>query len=74
VGFDRHEHDYVVVLARDGELKLIRLTGAVSRGAGATSETYFRRAGIEHDVINNASGDVLFVEIELKDAAIGKPL
>jgi beta-alanine degradation protein BauB len=29
-GFHRHEHDYVVVPARDGELKLIGPKGEVS--------------------------------------------
>jgi len=29
-GFHRHEHDYVVVPARDGELKLIGAKGEVS--------------------------------------------
>jgi beta-alanine degradation protein BauB len=73
-GFHRHEHDYVVVPARDGELKLIGPTGEVSTAQLHLGKAYFRRAGVEHDVINNGSCDMVFVEIELKDTAIGKPL
>jgi hypothetical protein len=52
------------------------------RGAGPTGEvsfaklqlgkSYFRNAGVEHDVINNGPSEMVFVEIELKDTAIGK--
>lgn len=72
-GFHRHEHDYVVVPARDGELKLIGPAGEVSTAQLHTGKSYFRRAGVEHDVINNGAGEMVFVEIELKDTAIGDP-
>jgi mannose-6-phosphate isomerase-like protein (cupin superfamily) len=35
-------------------------------------KSYFRNAGVEHDVINNGPGEMVFIEIELKDTAIGK--
>jgi quercetin dioxygenase-like cupin family protein len=71
-GFHRHEHDYVVVPARDGELKLIGPKGEVSIAQLSVGKSYFRNAGVEHDVINNGAGEMVFVEIELKDTAIGK--
>jgi quercetin dioxygenase-like cupin family protein len=73
-GFHRHEHDYVVVPARDGELRLIGPSGEVSTAQLQLGKAYFRRAGVEHDVINNGSGEMVFVEIELKDTAIGSSL
>jgi quercetin dioxygenase-like cupin family protein len=71
-GFHRHEHDYVVVPARDGELKLIGPTGEVSSAQLRLGKSYFRNAGVEHDVINNGPGEMVFVEIELKDTLIRK--
>ena len=73
-GFHRHEHDYVVVPARDGELKLIGPKGEVSTAQLSLGKSYFRNAGVEHDVINNGPGEMVFVEIELKDTAIGKTI
>ncbi len=73
-GFHRHEHDYVVVPARDGELKLVGPDGAVSIAQLHLGKSYFRNAGVEHDVINSGLGEMVFIEIELKDTAIGKTL
>ena len=71
-GFHRHEHDYVVVPICDGELRLIDAKGDVSIGRLRLGKSYFRNAGVEHDVINNGASEMAFVEIELKDTAIGK--
>ena len=73
-GFHRHEHDYVVVPARDGELKLVGPKGEVSLAQLSVGKSYFRNAGVEHDVINNGPGEMVFIEIELKDTAIGKTI
>jgi beta-alanine degradation protein BauB len=73
-GYHRHEHDYVVVPARDGELKLIGPTGEISYATLQLGKSYFRNAGVEHDVINNGGGEMVFIEIELKDTSIGKTL
>lgn len=72
IGYHRHEHDYVVVPTYDGELKLIDAKGEVSIAQLHRGRSYFRNAGVEHDVINNGSGEMVFIEIELKDTAIGK--
>ena len=73
-GFHRHEHDYVVVPARDGELKLVGPTGEISTAQLSVGKSYFRNAGAEHDGINNGPGEMVFIEIELKDTAIGKTI
>jgi len=73
-GFHRHEHDYVVVPVRDGELKLVGPAGEVSTAQLSLGKSYFRNAGVEHDVINNGASEMVFIEIELKDTAVGKTL
>jgi beta-alanine degradation protein BauB len=73
-GFHRHEHDYVVVPTRDGELKLVDSQGKISFAQLRQGQSYFRNAGVEHDVINNGAGEMIFIEIELKDTAMGKTL
>jgi quercetin dioxygenase-like cupin family protein len=73
-GWHRHEHDYVVVPTRDGELKLIGPQGEVSFAQLQQGKSYFRNAGVEHDVINNGPDEMIFIEIELKDTAIGKTI
>lgn len=67
-GWHRHEFDYVIVPL---------LSGALSVDDGETVTTmelepgasYFRPAGVEHDVANASSHDFAFVEIELKTPA-----
>lgn len=71
-GFHRHEHDYVVVPARDGELKLVGPNGETSMAELRLGQSYFRNAGVAHDVINHGAGEMVFIEIELKDTAIGR--
>jgi beta-alanine degradation protein BauB len=63
-GHHRHEHDYVVVPLTPGLLRLLGKTGEAT-AALLPGESYFRKAGIEHDVINGGSEPLSFVEIEL---------
>jgi quercetin dioxygenase-like cupin family protein len=64
-GWHRHAHDYVVVPLADGRLKLVTAAGEnfaeMKKGA-----PYFRKAGVEHDVVNASEGDYAFIEVELK--------
>ena len=64
-GWHRHGHDYVVVPLMDGALKIVSAAGetVVPMKGGAP---YFRREGVEHDVVNASEGDYAFIEIELK--------
>jgi quercetin dioxygenase-like cupin family protein len=65
-GHHRHEFDYVVVPLVDGLLRLIAADGDSSaelrRGVAC-----FRKAGVEHDVINAGDKPLAFVEIESPD-------
>lgn len=64
-GWHRHGHDYVVVPLMDGKLKLETKDGTTVAEMKKGSP-YFRKAGVEHDVINANDGDYAFIEIELK--------
>jgi beta-alanine degradation protein BauB len=66
-GWHRHAYDYVVVPVVDGELELVAADGSRSRARLEQGKSYFRNAGVEHDVINAGAGTMSFVEIELKD-------
>jgi len=64
-GWHRHGHDYVVVPLMDGKVKLLTKDGEsfaeMKKGA-----PYFRKEGVEHDVISANEGEYAFIEIELK--------
>jgi quercetin dioxygenase-like cupin family protein len=64
-GHHRHEYDYVVVPMTDGSLTLVSADG---RGEGrlTAGQSYFRKAGVEHDVINETAAEIAFVEVEIK--------
>lgn len=64
-GWHRHHHDYVVVPMMDGKVRLETADGT-SHAEMKRGVAYFRKAGVEHDVINATDGDYAFVEIELK--------
>ncbi len=65
-GWHRHEMDYVVVPLMDGRLKLVGPDGAESFAELGAGQSYFREAGVEHDVINDGADEFAFVEIEFK--------
>ncbi len=66
-GWHRHEHDYVVVPLTTGRLRLVGdeasepVTAELEAG-----RAYFRKAGVEHDVVNANGFEFAFVETELK--------
>ncbi len=64
-GHHRHEFDYVVVPLTTGQLRLVEADG--ERVADLTAGlSYYRDAGVEHDVINASTGEFVFIEIEVK--------
>lgn len=65
-GWHRHEYDYVVVPMADGELLLENKDGE-NRAALTAGKSYFRRAGVEHNVVNANDFPFAFVEIEFKE-------
>jgi quercetin dioxygenase-like cupin family protein len=64
-GWHRHEYAYVVVPLATGRLAV---TGPAGDGVAelVSGASYFRPAGVEHDVRNANAFDFAFVEIELK--------
>jgi len=64
-GHHRHELDYVVVPITPGKLEL-RGAAGVSMAELQTGRSYFRTAGVEHDVRNPNPFEFVFIEIEIK--------
>lgn len=65
IGHHRHEHDYVVVPMTDGDLTIVAADGR-SQSRIAAGRSYFRKAGVEHDVRNETVREIVFIEIEIK--------
>ena len=40
--------------------------GERSKAQLAMGKSYFRKAGVEHDVLNESSSEIVFLEVELK--------
>jgi len=65
-GFHTHGMDYVVVPSGNGRLKLVDPQGVESFAELQQGASYFRKAGVSHNVINANAFEFAFVEIELK--------
>ena len=65
-GWHRHERDYVVVPMKSGRLCLEIPDGSSVASELTAGHSYFRRAGVEHNVVNASGQAFSFVEIELK--------
>jgi mannose-6-phosphate isomerase-like protein (cupin superfamily) len=65
-GHHVHEYDYAVVPIEAGTLSIVEDDGSVVEAPLRAGESYFRRAGVSHNVTNRGSGDIVFVEIEIK--------
>jgi quercetin dioxygenase-like cupin family protein len=63
-GFHRHEYDYVIIPITGGRMRVIE-AGRESTAELAAGISYFRPAGVEHDVINAGDQELIFVEIEI---------
>jgi quercetin dioxygenase-like cupin family protein len=61
-----HEMDYVIVPTLTGRLKLVSPQGEESFAELRQGVSYFRKAGVHHNVINANAFEFAFVEIELK--------
>ena len=64
-GWHRHLYDYVVVPMSTGTLRLDTVDG-IHEAELVAGQSYFRYAGVEHDVINVTDHEFVFVEIEFK--------
>lgn len=64
-GRHRHGYDYVVVPMTDGTL-LLETPDGDKHAMLIAGQSYFRKAGVEHNVVNASDHEVVFVETELK--------
>ena len=64
-GWHRHAWDYVVIPEMDGKLLLETADGEQIAELQA-GQSYFRNAGVEHNVINANDFEFAFVEVELR--------
>ena len=65
-GWHLHEYDYIVVPMTDGNLTILDKNSNQTVSKLKKGEPYFRKAGVEHEVINENAFDFYFIEIELK--------
>jgi hypothetical protein len=50
----------------DGEMTIVAVGGERSKAQLAAGKSYFRKAGVQHDVLNETSTEIVFPRIELK--------
>ena len=65
-GFHTHEFDYVVVPLTSGQLRAVDGNGAETTAELISGLSYFRQAGVAHNVVNDSPHEFVFVEIEYK--------
>lgn len=64
-GWHRHEFDYVVCPMVDGTL-LLETHDGDKEASLVRGQTYSRQAGVEHNVINAGSEEMVFIEVEIR--------
>jgi len=68
-GWHRHGHDYVIAAVTDCQM-LLEEPGGASRTVFVPAGTAYRRTeGVEHNVVNDGTQLMSFVEVELKEPA-----
>lgn len=65
-GFHRHELDYVIVPLTSGPLTIVGNDGKETFAELTAGVSYFRQAGVEHNVVNAGDGEFAFIEVEFK--------
>lgn len=65
-GHHRHEMDYVIVPVTDSDMTIVAPDGSRSIAQLRIGKSYFRKAGVEHDVLNETKDAIVFLEVELK--------
>ena len=69
-GFNLHQRDYIVVPQTNGQLLLIDDKGEETTATLLRGQSYYRQAGVSHNVINNGNEKLVFIEIEIKAQTI----
>ncbi len=70
-GLHKHEFDYVITPVCDGEVSIEQSNADPTMFTMKQGLSYFREAGVEHDVINIGPETITFVEVELKEGRPG---
>lgn len=65
-GHHRHEMDYVIVPVTNSDMTIVAPDGTRSVAQLRIGKSYFRKAGVEHDVLNETRETIVFLEVELK--------
>ncbi len=65
-GHHIHQMDYVIVPIVAGEMTIVAPDGGRSKAQLGAGKSYFRKAGVEHDVLNETASEIVFLEVELK--------
>lgn len=68
-GWHVHEFDYVITPVIGSSVTIVDKDGAETSVEMVAGRSYFREAGVAHDVINAGPGELVFVETELKEGA-----
>lgn len=64
-GWHRHEYDYVITPIAGGPFRIVDAEGNETAVRMEAGQSYFRSAGVEHDVISAGEAEQSFVEVEL---------
>lgn len=65
-GWHKHVYDYVVVPTISGTLTVVGSDHSLHPHEIEAGESYFRKCGVEHNVVNQSSAPIEFVEVEFK--------
>ena len=69
-GHHTHGMDYVIVPVTSGEMTIVAPGGERSKAQLAVGKSYFRKAGVEHDVLNETASEIVYCAT-LKTILIG---
>jgi quercetin dioxygenase-like cupin family protein len=72
-GWHVHGHEYVITTITDCTFHLELPGGGTADTLVMAGCAYSRPKGTEHNVINGGDAPMIFVEVELKQAALGGP-
>lgn len=65
-GWHVHEMPYVITPVIGSTVRIVDGDGQATEVEMVAGQSYFRPAGVAHDVINAGPGELVFVETELK--------
>ena len=65
-GHHTHGMDYVIVPVTTSTMTIVAPDGTRSASNIVAGKSYFRTAGVEHDVLNETDKEIVFLEVEIK--------